>query len=171
MTSPYLSLSPQLHRELRLRNIKAKDTGNYTCAVIKGYDSIAERYGDSTLWTVFGAEGNEERARILLDSLETTPENLSTLVIAEVKTIRLRVRTIPPAVSEFTGIHDEFITWSSWLIMIPIRSGTKDHNSCLNLGISAKELELLSSAELHGRIPPASGQRERLGDLGAPRPD
>lgn len=52
-----------------------------------------------------GAEGNERRAKLILDSLETfsggaNPENLSTLVIAEVKTIKLRVRTVPAAVAE-----------------------------------------------------------------------
>lgn len=86
------------------------DAGNYTCAVIKGYDREAEALTDTAtepnnLWTVFGAEGNEERARIILDSMMTQPsassENLSTLVIAEVKKINLRVRTVPEAVSEF----------------------------------------------------------------------
>lgn len=109
----------QLHRELRLRNLHDRDTGNYTCAVIKGYDGIAERYADTSepLWTVFGAEGNEKRAKIILDSLDTPtmfPDNLSTLVIAEVKTIRLRVRTVPAPVSEFTVKPNTIIAVLIW---------------------------------------------------------
>lgn len=86
-----------------------QDTGNYTCAVIRGYDGIAELYSDTSelqaLWSssADGAENNERRAKIILDHLEATinQENLSTLVIAEVKTVRLRVRTVPAAVAEF----------------------------------------------------------------------
>lgn len=112
------SLPPQYHRELRFTKVLGKDTGNYTCAVIKGYDGIAERYADtsessSSLWTVFGAEENEQRARIILDSLEA-PENLSTLVIAEVKTIKLRVRTVPEAVSDFTVRPSTIIAVLIW---------------------------------------------------------
>lgn len=98
-----------------------RDAGNYTCAVIKGYDGIVNRYEEvspsSSLWTVFGAEENERRARIILDSLESNvmlPENLSTLVVAEVKTIRLRVRTVPAAVSEFTVRPSTIIAVIIW---------------------------------------------------------
>lgn len=111
-----------------MRNVRAKDTGNYTCAVIKGYDGLVARYADtsegssstpSTLWTVFGAEENEARARFILDTLEyqaqaMLPENLSTLVIAEVKTIRLRVRTEPAAVSKFTVRASTIIAVLVW---------------------------------------------------------
>lgn len=95
-----------------------------------GYDGIAERYADTSeshpsesLWTIFGAEENEKRARIILDSLESfaataaitmTPENLSTLVIAEVKTINLRVRTVPVPVSEFTVRPSTIIAVLIW---------------------------------------------------------
>lgn len=124
MPCQFVFLSPapfQLHRELRLRNVKATDGGNYTCAVIKGYDGIAERYADTSeastsasLWTVFGAEGNEQRAKIILDSSTMFPENLSTLVVAEVKTIRLRVRTVPPPVSEFSVRPSTIIAVLIW---------------------------------------------------------
>lgn len=123
-----LVLKLQLHRELRLRNVHGKDTGNYTCAVIMGYDGIAERYADTSepdhpesIWTIFGAEENEKRARIILNSLESfaaaptmTPENLSTLVIAEVKTINLKVRTVPVPVSEFTVRPSTIIAVLIW---------------------------------------------------------